>query len=75
MERREHIESELSESLEWERQDDRRYSRVAISREGSIDDNREKLEETRNWMIEKLMDFKRVFGPMLDELAIAKVRE
>ena len=75
MEHREDIESELSESLEWERQDGWRHSRVAISHEGSIYDNPEKLKETRNWMIEKLMDFKRVFGPMLDELAIAKVRE
>lgn len=69
MKHREHIESDLSESLEWERQDGWRYSRVAISHKGSIDDNPEKLEETRNWMIEKLQDFKRVFGPMLDELA------
>ena len=76
MEHREDIESDLSESLvEWERQDDRRHSRISISRKGSIDDNPEKLEETRNWMIEKLPDFRRVFGPMLDELAIAKVKE
>ena len=72
---RQDIESNLSESLEWERQDNRRHSIVAISRKGSIDDNPEKLEETRNWMIEKLLDFKRVFGPMLDELAIVKVKE
>lgn len=69
MERRKRIESKLSESLEWERQDDRRYSRVAVSHEGGIDDDPEKLKETKDWMIEKLMDFKRVFGPMLDELA------
>lgn len=75
MERRDHIESELSESLEWEKQDDRRYSRVAISHEGGIDDDPEKLKETKDWMIEKLQDFKRVFGPMLDELAAFKVRE
>ena len=70
MEHRKDIESDLSESLEWERQDDMRHSIVAISRKGSIDDNPEKLEETRDWMVEKLLDFKRVFGPMLDELAI-----
>ena len=44
MERKESIESELSESLEWEHLDDRR-------------------------MIHNLLDFKRVFGPRLDELA------
>ena len=69
MEHREDIESDLSESLEWERQDGWRHSRVAISHEGSIDDNPEKLGETRAWMIEKLLKFERVFGPMLDELA------
>lgn len=75
MERRKHIESELSESLEWERQDAWRYSRVAVSHQGGIDDDPEKLKETKDWMIEKLQDFKRVFGPMLDELAVFKVRE
>ena len=75
MKHRDDIESYLSESLEWERQDDRRHSIVAISRKGSIDDNPEKLEETRDWMVEKLLDFKRVFGPMLDELAILKEKE
>ena len=75
MKHRDDIESYLSESLEWERQDDRRHSIVAISRKGSIDDNPEKLEETRDWMVEKLPDFKRVFGPMLDELAIVKEKE
>ena len=66
--RRDHIESELSESLEWKRLDNQLSSKVEVSRQGGIDDL-EKLEETRAWMIEKLMDFKRVFGPMLDELA------
>ena len=75
MEHRKDIESDLSESLEWERQDDMRHSIVAISRKGSIDDNPEKLEETRDWMVEKLLDFKRVFGPMLNELAILKEKE
>lgn len=63
------IESELSEPLEWQRLDHRRASRIAVLRQGSIDDNEEKLEEIKNWMIEKLLDFKRVFGPRLDELA------
>ena len=75
MEHRDHIESELSESLEWERQDSWRYSRISISHKGSIDDNPEKLKETRDWMIEKLPDFKRVFGPMLNKLAILKEKE
>lgn len=68
MERKESIESDLSESLEWERLDNRRASRISVAREGGIDDE-ETLEEIKNWMIEKLLDFRRVFGPILDELA------
>ena len=69
MERKKSIESELGESLEWERLDHRRASRVGIRRQGSIEYDREALEEIEHWMIEKLLDFKRVFGPYLGELA------
>ncbi len=68
MERKESIESDLSESLEWERLDNRRASRISVAREGGIDDE-ETLEEIKDWMIEKLLDFRRIFGPVLDELA------
>lgn len=66
--RKESIESELEEDLEWERLEDSRACRVSAVRLGSIDDDSETLEETQNWMIERLLDFKRVFGPRLDEL-------
>ena len=69
MEQKESIESELGESLVCERLDHRKASRVSIRRQGSIDDDRETLEEIKNWMIGKLFDFKRVFGPHLDKLA------
>ena len=62
------IENELSESLVWQRLDHRTASRISVQRQGSIDDEKT-LDELRNWMIEKLFDFKRVFGPRLDELA------
>ena len=68
MERKEPIESELSEALKWERLEHRRANRIAAVREGSIDDDQETLKEIENWMIDKLTDFKRVFGPKLDEL-------
>ena len=69
MERKEPIESELSESLAWERLDGRRASRIAVVRQGSIDDDPETLKEIEDWMIDKQLDFKRIFGPRLDELA------
>ena len=68
LEHQESIESELGESLEWDRLDDYRRSRISLVSNGSIDDDEETLEEIRNWMAEKLLDFKRVFGPRLDEL-------
>ena len=67
-EQRETLESDLTESLEWERLDNRRASRISAVRPGSIDDDEETLEEIRDWMIEKLPAFKRVFGPKLAEL-------
>ena len=69
MERKESIESDLSEILEWERLDNRRASRIAVVRQGSIDDEPETLKEIEDWMIDKLLDFKGVFDPRLDELA------
>ena len=62
------IETELQEPLEWERLDNRRACRISVVRTGTIDDDQETLEEIRDWMIERLLKFKRVFGPRLDEL-------
>ena len=66
--RKESIESGLSDSLNWERSDQFRYCRIASIREGSIDDTPETLENIRNWMIDRLLAFKRVFGPHLEKL-------
>ena len=55
------IEAEFGEALSWERLDDKRASRVAVYREGSINDSEERLEETRRWLIDNLLKFKRVF--------------
>jgi len=55
------IEEEFGEALSWERLDDKRASRVAIYRDGSINDNKNQLEETQNWLIDNLLKFKRVF--------------
>ncbi len=66
-ERKEIFESTLGETLVWERLDNRRASRISIRRSGSIDDP-ETLGELQSWMVEKLLDFKRIFGPKLIEL-------
>ena len=69
-ERQADIQSELEETLEWERLDDRRASRIAVVRPGTIDDDEETLAEIRGWMVERLLKFKQVFGPRLNELAV-----
>ena len=69
MEQRESIESQIGESLDWQRLDHRKASRIAIRRQGSIDDDQKTLKEMEDWAVGKLMDFKRVFSPHLDELA------
>ena len=67
--RKESLEPELQESLEWERLDNARASRIAVYRDGSIDDPIDSLEEIKDWSIDRLLSFKRVFGPMLADLA------
>ncbi len=60
------IENEFGETLSWERLDDRRASRVAIYRDGYINDNEEQLTETQGWLIEKLLRFRDVFGERIN---------
>jgi len=62
---RQDIEREFGEPLEWERLDDRRASRIALYRAGSIEDDEDTLTEIRAWMIERLLKIKKVFSPRL----------
>ena len=67
---REAIESELG-PLEWERLDNYKPCRVStLRRPGGIDDNEEALEEVHDWMVERLLAFRTVFGPRLAELDV-----
>jgi hypothetical protein len=65
--RREAIESQFGSKLEWERLDDKQSSRIAFYKPGSIDDPEEKLFNTKKWMIDNLLLFKKVFGPFLKQ--------
>ena len=62
------FESTLGEELVWERLENRRASRIAILRQGSIDDDDETLKGIQDWMVKKLLTFERLFGPRLAEL-------
>ncbi len=68
----ESIEAELGGALVWERLNNNRRSRISAIRDGSIDDAPETLEELQEWMVERLLAFKRVFTPHLRELAAYK---
>lgn len=67
MVQRDSIEQEFGESLQWERLDGSRASRIGTYRNGSIDDSEETLDEVRSWAIERLLKFKQVFGRWLLE--------
>ncbi len=53
---------EFGEVLVWERLENKQASRVAIYRAGTIDATPDALREIRAWLIEKLLNFKAVFG-------------
>ena len=59
------IETNIGSRLVWERQDDKSTSRIRLYRDGSIESSKEKLEEIHTWMVENLLEFKRVFFPMV----------
>lgn len=65
---RETIEREFGEPLQWERLDDRRASRIAVYRQGSIESDTQSLQEIKTWAIDHLLRFKKIFGPKLTVL-------
>ena len=67
-ENQEAIESELQESIEWNRMEGRQACRIAVTRPGTITDSPEILAEIQDWMVERLLKFKQVFGPRLKNL-------
>ncbi len=61
------IQADYEAELQWERLNDRRASRIAVYREGSIEDDEDTLSEISAWAIENLIKFKKVFKPYLKE--------
>lgn len=66
---RESIEAQFGEALEWERLDGKTACRIAIYRNGSIDDTPQGLDEIKTWAIQRILKFKRVFEPYLAKVA------
>ncbi len=65
LELKDELEKEFGEPLEWERLDSKRASRIAIYRLGSIEEDEKALEEIKDWSIERLLKFKKVFAPKI----------
>ena len=70
-ERKGDIESKLG-PLSWDRMPGHMACRIAVYRPGTIDDD---PEEIRDWVIERLLAFRRVFGPELDRLVPKRRRK
>ena len=58
----------MGEPLEWEELENRRACRIAVYRNGTIDDSDEMLEEYRDWAAKRMLAFKRVFDKRLSAL-------
>ena len=68
---RSRIESDFGEILEWTRRDDIRASRVFISTPGSIDDDQDRLESYRAWLVERVFRLREVFGDRVTALDLS----
>lgn len=62
------IQADLGNKVDWDRRDDRRGCRIREEKPGSIDGSHDNLEEIKDWMVDRLLTFKRVFEPHLAEL-------
>ena len=62
------IEEDIGTALHWDRGDDTKSSRIGVSRNGSLDDSEEELDEIRVWMIDNVQRFRPVFRPYLDDV-------
>jgi CBS domain-containing protein len=63
--RAEEIAGKVGESLNWERLDNRRASRIAAYRLGTVTDEPEALSELRQWATQTMVKFYNVFRPLL----------
>lgn len=55
-------------SLEWERLDNKRASRIAVYRKGTIGGTEEELNKIRKWHIENLIKFKEIVIPVAKDV-------
>lgn len=66
---RQRFEKEFAEPLSWERLDDRRASRVAVYRDGGIEASPDELVAIHRWVVDRLLEIRKVIGPVAQRLA------
>ncbi len=62
---RDEIEETFGEKLAWERMDDRKASRIAVYRSGTINATEEERSAIQEWLVERLLRLRETFGPRL----------
>ena len=70
---REAVESELGETVRWERLDESVTSRLAVHRDGSIDAPNEQLDELKRWAVRLLPVFRSALEPRIRALNLDAV--
>jgi len=68
-EHKESIEADLGYTLDWQPLEGKQACRIATDRDGTIDDSDDVLEEIHDWMVNTLLDFRRVFDSYFQELS------
>jgi predicted transcriptional regulator len=57
-------------SLEWERIDDKRASRIALYHKGTITDRAEELAQLRRWAVDAMVKFQKVIDQQIREVLL-----
>jgi hypothetical protein len=61
------IQPQFTATLQWERLDTRRASRIALYRDGAIFNDVSTLEAIEQWCIDSLLQLRKVFDPYLKQ--------
>lgn len=64
------IESEMKETLSWERKEGSLASRIALYHQGSITNSSEELENLRQWAVEAMIKFYKVIEEKVTEVLL-----
>lgn len=60
------INSKIGREIEWERLNDKNYSKISVYGQGTIESSDSELEKIREWHIENLLKLNEVFTPEIE---------